>query len=351
MVTVKTKDWGLQFKHLEAHIGNVAAAVKQHEADLKDELSKVAAGGGQHAYARHGWQTGWQAQMVRAVAGKTPDQAFDPYGCNPEIRTWGRVMIADPAGLVIGYYGLGADGRRVVAPVQPTFTPLPDTAAPPKGASAGHFISPMAQHLAMTSSKTKLKAWGVWTRAQRKKGALTAFHGVRRVALTVKGPGPLLGLGFNLPKTATPRSEEEARWLLEAFERRATFKQVMDGCPFSSAQARKSLQIALETLHHGSTLALRSLNPIAFPQLSSFFDALELEVQGSYGVLSVWDRVAPPTGWSLVTAYATGGPTLTEQIELSVDGSSKPDGTLTGMVSDGVKTKTGTVKDGKVILT
>src|ERR1700754_2646539 len=174
MVTVKTKDWGLQFKHLKAHIGNVAAAVKQHEADLKDELSKVAAGGGQHAYARHGWQTGWQAQMVRAVAGKTPDQAFDPYGCNPEIRTWGRVMIADPAGLVIGHYGLGADGRRVVAPVQPTFTPLPDTAAPPKGASAGHFISPIAQQLAMTSSKTKLKAWGVWTRAQRKKGASTA---------------------------------------------------------------------------------------------------------------------------------------------------------------------------------
>ena len=37
---------------------------------------------------RHGFQTGWEAQLIRAVTGITPDQPNDPRGLGAYIRQW-----------------------------------------------------------------------------------------------------------------------------------------------------------------------------------------------------------------------------------------------------------------------
>lgn len=353
MPKVKTRDWGPSFAHLQQHIGHVATSLQTHNADLEDEIVKVRGGNGQHAFARHGWQTGWEAQVVRTVAGVTPDQTFNPYGFNPSIRAWGSVMVASPAGLQIGRYGLDARGSRIVTPIHTPFIPTVDSVAPASGASAGHFISPMAQQFAMMQSHIKVKHWGKWLFGERKKKQATAvatMHPVRRMVVTTECPGRLLGLGFSQPKGTVGRSEEEARWLIEAFERRATFKEVMNGCPFSSGASRTLMQHALEARHQATTAALQLGNPIAFPQLTDLFDAMQLEVQSNHWVLSVWDRDNVGNTWKLVTAYATGGPTICEQAEMTVMGTSGPDGALTGRMSDGASMLTGTVANGKVFL-
>lgn len=343
-----------KFEILRNHIGVVAQSLQQHNKDLDQEVADVRAGGKQHAYARHGWQTGWESQVVRTLAGQTPDQAFNPYGFDPSIRLWGRVIVASPSGHLVGRYGLNDRGERIIDVIHPTHQRTLGDVAPQKGVSAGHFISPMAQQFAMTLAKQDVLYWGQCDSAQRRKNNVYAWHEIKRMAITSKGIKKLLGLGFSLKTGFPPRSEEESKWLIQAFENRATYKQVMDACPFSSPEARSSLRAKLDVLHSSSTQVLRALNPIAFPQLSDFFDALGLEVKSNYGVLSVWDRGTTPNAWHLVTAYAIGDnyDAIEPQAEMSVEGASGPNGPLTGTLKNKPtgNTNNTSVVNGKIVI-
>ncbi len=76
---------GPEFARLEELIGARASAIKANEAQLKAEIS---AHDGSHAYGRHGFQTGWENQLVPATTGITPDQVFDPTGVQGTTRSW-----------------------------------------------------------------------------------------------------------------------------------------------------------------------------------------------------------------------------------------------------------------------
>lgn len=85
-------------------MANRAREVKAHGRSLHDEHASHAG----HAFSRHGHQSGWQAQVIRAATGLTPDQSFDPLGLVAETRVWnltgeiGDIFRVFPAGS--GFY-------------------------------------------------------------------------------------------------------------------------------------------------------------------------------------------------------------------------------------------------------
>jgi hypothetical protein len=73
---------------LERHIGAKAKAYKTHEKMLAKEISKGAKQTAFHTISRHGYQTGWEAQLIRLMTGETPDQPFALNGVRGTILHW-----------------------------------------------------------------------------------------------------------------------------------------------------------------------------------------------------------------------------------------------------------------------
>lgn len=344
----KTREWGSRFDALKAHVGAVSTAVAKHNDELKKE-----AGTHQHAFGRHGWQTGWEAQIVRAAAGETPDSAADPYGLNPTLRTWGQVIVAAPGGLQIKRYGLGDRGQRVVTGFGDEHVPLPNHEPPNKGCRAGQFISPMAQQAALAAARAKLQTrYGRFTQGERRKGAQLRWVPVKRVVIITGAGNTPLGLSFAWDNTsgAPPRSPAETRWLIDAFQRGFSVKQVMNGCPFSGAGTRNATRAALMDIQHVNSVQNLGLHndDTAFPQIGDLCNALGVKVSMMKRTLSVWDWDLKDSQWKLVTCYATDD--AREHCEYTLDGSKKKTGAATGKLK-GASTTTGAVQQGKVYLT
>src|SRR5688572_16733071 len=132
LIKVKTKNWGEQYRDVSRLVGLKAHATADNESSLKSEVATHSG----HAYGRHGAQTGWEAQLIRAATLITPDQAFDPMGLNPSTRRWNGVMsMSDTDGAPV-FDLFGNDGN---APVH---------YATSAGNTSGGFLAPEAQFLA-----------------------------------------------------------------------------------------------------------------------------------------------------------------------------------------------------------
>lgn len=66
---------------------NRGKAIAEHEALLKADAQEPD-DAAFHSIARHGPQTGWEAQLIRLVTGRTPDQPEDPFGVGDAVTKY-----------------------------------------------------------------------------------------------------------------------------------------------------------------------------------------------------------------------------------------------------------------------
>jgi hypothetical protein len=286
VVNVKTKNWGPQFQELSRLMGLKSVATRDTNARLEAE---VAAHDGSHAYGRHGAQTGWEAQFIRAVTKITPDQAFDPRGLNATIRQWNGVMsLSDTTGAPV-FDLFGDEGNA------------PTHYATSAGNIAGGFITPEAQFLARARGEAllvRLVGAGNYAASYRFKTGpkiMRAPFSAVHVVVAAKGAGGLYGIGFARrdPKTYPQHTRDFAVRCIEAYQKRETWSQIV---PRVSPTTFKFNVVAL------------GKNKVAFPQLTDLFEFFDLDVLWQSTCSLIYRRPHLPAThthgpWRLITMF------------------------------------------------
>lgn len=283
---VKTKNWGPEFKQLSNLIGLKSVATQSNETRLKAE---VAAHDGSHAYGRHGAQTGWEAQMIRAATKITPDQAFDPMGLNATVRRWNSVMAYSDTDGSATFDLFDEDGN---APTQ--FS----TAA---GNVAGGFLTPEAQFLARARGEAVVAKLNgpVYYAAQYRFKATTKLIRVPLNAVHVvvdsNAAGAPYGLGFSRrdPKSYRDHSREFVVACIDGFQNRKTWAQIV---PQVSASIHKFNVVVL------------GKSKVAFPQITDLFEYFDLDVLWQRTCSLIYRRPHLPAThnhgpWRLITMF------------------------------------------------
>jgi hypothetical protein len=285
-MNVKTKNWGPEFKHLSNLFGLKSVAATEHTTNLKAE---VAIHDGSHAYGRHGAQTGWEAQMIRACTKITPDQASDPMGLNPTLRRWNSVMsLSDTDGSAV--FDLFGDSGNP-----------PETHTTSAGNIAGGFITPEAQFLARKRGEAIAGSligpvhyaanYRFKTEKKFARFPLNAIH----VVVGSSKPGAPYGLGFSRrdPRNYRDHSHAFVSQCIDGFLTRKTWAQTV---PDLSASTFKFNIIALKK------------NKIAFPEITDLFEFFDLDVlwQGTCSLIYRREHNAGPHThgpWRLITMF------------------------------------------------
>lgn len=297
---VKTKDWGPQFQRVADLFATKSRAYAHHEAAAGAE---VAAHDGSHSYGRHGYQTGWEAQFIRAVTSVTPDQVFDPRGVGGEIRRWSGG--ASMAGIGMGM-GPSGETSEITLFDDPTFDPQAADYEKKAGNIAGGFMSPEAQMRArnkatglINSLTTPTHAGAVW-RFQKPltgghtKATFSAPLTSVRVVVSSARDGEPLGIGFAQrdPKTYRKESREMVLKCIEGFQLRRKWTEIFKSIDVS---VRKFPVVALNK------------NKVAFPQISDLFDYFDVDILWQTSATVIFRRTFTPPGsfsaWRLITMF------------------------------------------------
>jgi hypothetical protein len=251
---------------------------------LEEEVSKH---DGSHGFGRHGYQTGWELQVIRAVTGITPDQSYDPRGIGPYIRTWNY-----DGSMFANTYDLF--GERTVDFAG--FEYQPDYGPSKSPQAAGGYISPEAQQKSIRKCEEVLSSISTYPAAQfthktNKKATLAVP--ITSVVIVVPGArdGAPYGIGFK-PKgkgSVAKRTRQEVIALIEAFHERKTWNQVYPG---KTASVNK----------------FHVKDQVAFPQITDLFDYLGIEPMWQKTALGVFRRAFTPgaktfSGWRRVTIF------------------------------------------------
>jgi hypothetical protein len=285
---VQTRNWGPEYQALSNLMGLKSVALRQNEANLTAEVN---AHDGSHAYGRHGAQTGWESQFIRAVTKVTPDQAFDPRGVGPSIRAWNGAMTYRTT-----------DG----APV-PIDLFAADQGDPPTqystsaGDVSGGFATPEAQFLARARGDQVIGGlvgpthycaqYLFKTGPKLIRAPLNAVH----VVVGGRHAGGLYGVGFarRNPRQYPNLTRAFAIRCLEGFQNRDTWEKIVP---------------KLDVTTFKFNLIGSHRKKIAFPQLSDLFEFFDLDVMWQKSCSLIYRRVHNPannshSAWRLITMF------------------------------------------------
>lgn len=288
-----------ELEALKAHIGRKATSYKAHDRHLQKDVNDRLSGSAhpKHAASRHGYQSGWQAQLIRVCTQYAPDQASTPDGVAPEIQEWNketgtwaslRGFICSMSPIKLPFIDpptvrvYGSDGRPTTASQldQPI---VPAADATVGGTEAGGFISPEAQQDALRRADSyAFKLWG-WAEAKFASGG-GVWRPFSRIALVIKGRTGGYGLGFSRVRGFI------GNWRREAVVRAITaYEQRWD---YERWEGELDVSMA----------ALR--NKLRFPQIEDLLDYLCIEAVWQRNAMIILDRNPHAYGkWNLVTAY------------------------------------------------
>lgn len=209
--------------HLEAR----HAAYLAHEQAMANEAALRAKGTKAfHGYGRHGFQTGWLAQLVRIVTKVTPDQSWDPrgVGMTDESRSW---MSSDgPRHLD----GKGRTGNSAFPDGAGSSASSLGKLQKSGGQSAGYFYGPHVQE----NARAALQAQAVWARrfstCEVRQAGRTEWVPFRVLYAAVGGRKGGYGVSF-APVEGAARgrlSADEVREAVNDFLRWTTLKEYLE---------------------------------------------------------------------------------------------------------------------------
>lgn len=258
-----------------------------HNLNLGNE---VAAHDGSHAYGRHGYQNGWQAQLVRCTTQIAPDQEFDPTGTGAVIRRWNELNYKDRM--------LDAHGASVatdlIGPFNPELTDYKIVA----GIMSGGFLGPEHQE----EVRQAAIGFAAGMSGPNFAGVEYKFMGGKPVTMVLPFTafcygvhGKLFGMGYKRKPGFVAVTHEFVLNCIAAFENRI---------PFTT----------FEPLITGASVKLpymigpRKDQSLAFPQIDDLFEFLKVETFAQKAVRVVMRRSYTTAtkafgSWKVVTMF------------------------------------------------
>lgn len=279
-----TKDWGPNFKAVSDLMARKSGAVAANEANLKSEIANHTG----HAYGRHGAQTGWEGQIIRAVTQVTPDQVFDPTGVNPSIRRWN------------GAFAMSNTDGSTVLDLFDAHASDPTAYAKSAGNVAGGFTTPEAQEEALKLGREilgKLNGAESYAAHYRFKNENRFVRmPFSKIHIVVGGkPGAMYGLGFARrdPKNYPTIPRDFVVACIDGFQRGLTWGQIAT--------------TLTSTTYKFSYIALRK-NKRAFSSMQDLCDFFELDILTQKACSLIFRRQHHPGNnthgpWTMVTMF------------------------------------------------
>ena len=270
-----------QLETLESHIGARAKAQRTHEKYLAKEISKGTKQTAFHTISRHGYQTGWEAQLVRLMTGETPDQPFAQTGVRAQILEWEK--------------STGVTGS------------LPDRTRNVRYAvadSVGAFLGPEVEVAAIREASLRTRELQTGMFAQMETGPpharVTKWEKYKYIECIVHPPFDYCGISFVRDKSKEKRSKEVFEQAFDDYLTRAKTLRGKDVSLHDEMLFRQAKASGSEI-----PAKLQSKMQVRFPNLSDLLDFLHVQPIMMRNIRLVLKRV-PETAftWKLHTAYA-----------------------------------------------
>ncbi len=269
---------------LEAHFGKRAKTAKIHEQYLAKEISKGAKQTAFHTISRHGYQTGWEAQLVRLMTGETPDQPFALTGVRAEIAKWEKST---------GEEGTVAGRTRNIRYAAAD--------------SVGAFLGPEVEASAISLASARTRELQTGMLAEMETGPahkrVKSWCPYKYIECIVQTPFDYTGISFVRDKS---RPKPSAQDFAEALHDYLSGARLQD--KYFSLHDEMLLRKAKED---GTAIPGHVQNkiPLRFPNLSDFLGYLSVEAVMMKRVRLVLKRVPDNSyTWKLHTAYAVNDP-------------------------------------------
>lgn len=274
-----------EYNALEEFIGKRAKAFAEHEKLLAAEISKGAKQTAFHTISRHGYQTGWEAQLVRLMTGETPDQPFALTGVRAQIQQWEK--------------STGGTGT-----VPPPTRNLRYAAAD----SVGAFLGPEVETMAITKANSISRHLQTGKLAEMETGQAKTrkWEKYKYIECIVSTHSQYSGVSFVRDKSKPKRTKEE-------------FEQAMNDY-FTGAKVLSGPGVSLhDEMTYRAIKSSGSVVPpklaeklkVRFPNLSDLLNYLHVEGIMMKHVRVVLKRVPDDSfTWKVHTAYAVNDPPL-----------------------------------------
>jgi hypothetical protein len=246
-----------------------------HEAQVKKEIADPDEAAF-HGATRHGHQTGWEAQLVRIVTGRTPDQPDDPEGSRDAVEKYQEKE------------ALPKNKRGKIRYA--------------KTDSVGAFLCPEVQSWALSMAETKAKPLMAYSWAETKTKTATTWVEYDYVEVCFEGNLKLTGVSFVRDKHKAKPPEAQAIQAIDDFIKQKRVSK--SGQPRTWEQEKNILGI-MENVGVAAPytrLGAREEYPLRFPSMKDLLEYLGVEAHWMKSVLVVFRKVS--SGWTVHTMYA-----------------------------------------------
>jgi hypothetical protein len=264
-----------------------SAGLKAHEGRMRDEIR---AHDGSHAYGRHGYQIGWEGQLIRCATSISPDQTFDPMGVGAVIRRWNSLNYKDR---MLDHTG-AAIATDLIGPFNPELTDFKTVA----GIMSGGFLGPEHQE----DARNAALACAAGLSGPNFAGIEMIFKGTPPVRLAMPFTsfcygihGRFFGMGYKRKPGFVAVTHEFVLACIDAFYNRrslTSFESLIPGTVVKPAYMTGP----------------KKDQSLAFPQISDLLDFLKVETFAQKAVRVVLRRPYSFTdqtfgAWRVVTMF------------------------------------------------
>jgi hypothetical protein len=271
-----------------------ASALQSHNAQVKLEH-----GNPTHTFTRHGYQTGWESQLMRLVTGRTPDQPDDEDGVRDAVEKYREKE----------KLALKDRGKITYA----------------KADSVGAFLSPEVEEYAINRARSKATPLLTCRFAETKSKTKTECVPYDYIDMVVSGPHALAGVSFTRGKHARKLTESDAVQAIEDFIHQ---RRIGPSGSKDTWEDKKHILEIMESVDVAAPYtrsAYRKDYKLRFPTMSDLLAYLDVEAKWMRNVNVVLRRFG--SEWRVHTAYCVG---CTEQPSPPRGGPSVKTGKWTG---------------------
>ncbi len=250
-----------------------SSALPKHNLQAQSEKGSVT-----HSFTRHGYQTGWESQLMRLVTGRTPDQPDDFDG------------VADA---VDKYTAKNLLPKREQGKIEYA-----------KADSTGAFLSPEVATFALDAAFVKAGKLLEMRFAEVEVKGIRSWHPYEYVDMVVAGRNELSGVSFKRDKRFPAVAEHIAVEAIHDFIHQKRVGPV--GSTRTLEQEKNILQIMDDVGVAGpyTRSAVRRDYKLRFPNMSDLLTFLHVEALWMKNVNVVLRRFG--NNWKLHTAYCVG---------------------------------------------
>lgn len=231
-----------------------------------------------HTFTRHGYQTGWESQLIRLVTGRTPDQPEDEDGVRDAVQKY-REKEALP--------------KRERGKINYA-----------KANSVGAFLSPEVEAFAINRARGKAAPLMNCAFAQtiHKRSRVTSWTEYDYIDMIICGPHALSGVSFSRVKNAPAVREADAVQAIEDF---ISQKRIGPSDSTDSWEDKKNILDIMENVDVASPYtrsAYRRDYKLRFLNMSDLLDYLGVRALWMKNVNVAFRRFGP-NDWRIHTAY------------------------------------------------